>query len=251
MPKKETKTEKVEVKKKEMKSAKPAVKKSAVKPAPKKKTASVKSTAAVKSAKKNDTRVKRSVPQKSVQSSGGVSAARKNDQDEGFFLKWIGKDFLRTAFENHFYFFSLAVSILMAAWEYYNHNSIAVITFVLLIFVIVFELISQPKDIDYGISIDGFLIGDRLYRFEGVRSFELIKRGDSDVIRIQLRNSFFPIKELILSGEQDMIYLQNLLEYFLPEEKMADALFNFGGSERSADEEFINQKVDEYLGGKY
>jgi hypothetical protein len=176
-----------------------------------------------------------------------VADSEPETQEDPFFLRWTEKDFVRTSQETYLYCFGLAASVLMIVWAVAAGNGITAMTFLLLLALLIFELRVQPKDTDYGISIDGILIGGTLYRFEDIRSFEPFHRGERNVVRIQLRSAFFPVKELLLAPDADLDYLHSLLVYFLPEEEQKDALFNFSGSAKSAEDEYIDRKVDEFF----
>ena len=177
----------------------------------------------------------------------------ENGEDETF-VKWVGKSFLRPEGERFFYQVSLVASLIVFLWSVFDGSWLAAATFLVLVVIIVFELKDVPRDVDYEITIDGISIDGRLYRFDDVHSFELSKKGEFDIVKLQMRSSFFPIKELHLAEGQDLVYIETLLEYFLPKEKQEDVLFNFRRREAEekelTEDEFIDQKVTEYMDAK-
>jgi hypothetical protein len=179
-------------------------------------------------------------------------AGKKQEmQEDRHFAKWVGRDFFRSKEETLLYYLSLVAGIVAILFSIRDRNWLSLITFATLFVVVVFELRTESKDINYEINIDGILIGDRLYKFEEIRSFEISRKGDFNVVKLQLRNSLFPMRELYLDESQDIAYMQALLEYFLPEEKQEDMLFNFKSGKKLTEDEFIDQKVNEYLKGKF
>lgn len=172
------------------------------------------------------------------------------DAGNGFFLRWTARDFVRAQGESMFYLLALVVSGAVIVWDWNSGSPITLMTFIMLMLVIVLELRKQPRDIEYGISIDGFHIGELLYLFEDVRSFELVDRDGHCVVRIQLKSAFFPVKDLVLPPDADLVYLRTLLEYFMPEERQKDSLFNFGTKGDTVEDEFVNRKVEEFFEGR-
>lgn len=183
----------------------------------------------------------------------GKEAEMEDDEDKTF-VKWVGKSFLRPEGERFFYQVSLVASLIVFLWSVLDGSWLAAATFLTLVVIIVFELRDVPRDVDYEINIDGISIDGRLYRFDDMHSFELAKKGEFDVVKLQMRSSFFPIRELHLAEGQDLVYIETLLEYFLPKEKQEDTLFNFRRREVSekelTEDEFIDQKVNEYMNEK-
>ncbi|MFA7170846.1 MAG: hypothetical protein WC180_02545 [Candidatus Paceibacterota bacterium] len=175
-------------------------------------------------------------------------------EEEKTFIKWTGKNFVRPEGQTFFYEVSLVASVITFLWSAIGQNWLTALTFLALVVMIVIELKDVPRDVEYEINIDGILIDGKLYRFDNIHSFELTKNGDFDIVKLQLHDSIFPTRELHLTEGQDVVYIETLLAYFLPKEKQEDALFNFrkrGKSEEDmTEDEFIDQKVDEYLNGK-
>jgi hypothetical protein len=140
-------------------------------------------------------------------------------------------------------------------WSVADGSRLSAITFFMLAVIIVLELKDVPRDVDYEINIDGILIDGKLYRFDEIQSFEIAKKGEFDIVKLQLRSTLFPTREIHLAEGQDLVYIETLLEYFLPKEAREDTLLNLRKRERGKEEltedEFIDQKVDEYLNGKH
>ncbi|MFA6897090.1 MAG: hypothetical protein WCQ96_02290 [Patescibacteria group bacterium] len=174
--------------------------------------------------------------------------------EEKSFIKWKGKSFLRREGEKFFYQVSLVASIMVFLWSVADGSRLSAITFFMLAVIIILELKDVPRDVDYEINIDGILIDGKLYRFDEIQSFEIAKKGEFDIVKLQLRSTLFPTREIHLAEGQDLVYIETLLEYFLPKEAREDTLLNLRKRERSkedlTEDEFIDQKVDEYLNGK-
>lgn len=177
------------------------------------------------------------------------------DGEEKSFIKWTGKSFLRREGERFFYQVSLVASIIVFLWAVADGSRLSAITFFMLAVIIILELKDVPRDVDYEISIDGILIDGKLYRFDEIQSFEIAKKGEFDIVKLQLHSTLFPTREIHLAEGQDLVYIETLLEYFLPKEAREDTLFNLRKRERSkedlTEDEFIDQKVEEYLNGKH
>ncbi len=175
-------------------------------------------------------------------------------EEEEVFTGWIGKNYIPRKWEKPFYKVCLAASALVILLSLAEGSWLRAVTFFALAVILVFELRDEPRDIGYEINIDGIQIDGKLYKFEDIRSFALGKKAGSDIVKLEMKSSIFPVKELHLAEGQDALYIETLLEYFLPKETQEDMLFNFHKEEKSADlsdEEFINKKVDEYLKGHF
>lgn len=187
----------------------------------------------------------------------GISEEVRNEveniQDGGekSFIKWTGKSFLKSKEDTLFYKVSLAVALGIILWGVKDGSWLSVVTFLTLAVIIIYELKDEPTDIDYEINIDGISIGGRLYKFDDIHSFDIVKKKESYIVKIQLRDSFLPTKELHLNAGQDLVYIETLLEYFLPREAHEEMLFNFRKSpemrKEMTEDEFIEQKVKEYI----
>lgn len=177
--------------------------------------------------------------------------AKVAEEQERHFARWTERDFLRTEEEKLFYKLAFVGGILAMLWAIKDESWLSAITFLTLLVVVVFELKSEQRQVEYEINIDGISIDGRLYRFDEVKSFDLMERGGEKIVHFQLKRSVFPTKDMILGSGQDVDFIEALLEYFLPRETQEDVLFNFKEEKQMTDEEFIDKKVDEYLKGNF
>lgn len=170
---------------------------------------------------------------KSVSGEGDSSAGGE------MFVRWTGKNFIQSDKDRFFYKASLAASILAAIWSAASGNWLPAVTFLTAAVVMLFELRDVPRDIEYEINIDGILIDAKLYRFDAFDSFDVAKKAGYDIVRLKFRNSFFPVREIHIAEDQDPVYIETLLEYFLPNEIQEELLFNFDKRRdvREADDE--------------
>lgn len=233
----------------EAKVVKKAEKKSAV--IVKKKTISAGKKQAV-SAKENGKGVKEvksaetATPENKIEKrSGGLKAEKK------YFAKWKERDFVRSGGETFFYYVSFFATLVTMIWFFMEGNLLSFMTFGVLLVVIVFELKAESHEVEYQIDIDGILIDGKLYKFDEMDSFQIVEVKGRNVIKLRLKNSIFPMRELYLNENQDLKYMQAVMEYFLPEKRQDDMLFNFKNENSLTQEEAINKKVDEYLKGKF
>lgn len=206
-------------------------------------------------------RVKTAAPAKKTAVAAGKNVSRKvsrknaEAEDKGgsrtYFAKWTEKDFKRTDREIWFYRASLVVAAPGMFWAVYDRNLLTFFTFFMLAVVAALELRWEPAEVEYEINMEGISIGGKLYCFGGIKSFEVVKKDGSGVVKFQLKNSIFPVKEMYLDSGQDLRFIQALLKHFLPEEPQEDKLFSFTGKEsKLTEEEYIDKKVNEYLKGK-
>lgn len=200
---------------------------------------------AVVAAEKSSWKVAQKVAEKNAKTEGV-------EEDKKYFAKWTEKDFKRTGEEAWFYRVSLVAATLGMLWAAYDRNFLTFFTFFILTVVILLELRWESRDVEYEVNMDGIFIAGKSYRFEEIKSFEITKKGDCDVVKFQLKNSIFPVKEMYLNAaEQDLPFMRALLKHFLPEETQEEKLFNFTKAEKKlTEEEYIDKKVNEYLKGK-
>lgn len=203
----------------------------------------------VKPAKKSPAAAGRKSParkRKPVAANAPVPAPAAQAPEECF-ARWVGKDFLRTEDEKLLYYLGAAGSVAMVFWGWRDGNFLSMLTFLLLLVVIGLALRSQARDVAYEINLDGIVIGNQLYPFEEIRSFEVTKKDRFDVIKIQLKTTLFPVRELHLHAEQDIVFIRNLLKYFLPEERQQETLLSFKSKKAFSEKDYIDEKVDEFL----
>lgn len=170
---------------------------------------------------------------------------------EEYFLRWKGPDFVRTVGEEYLYRASVVLSVLIVLWSLWQMNFFTALSFAVLLVVVIFELKSQPKEVECEVSLEGVKIDGRLLRFSAMRSFDLSEKGGFSVVRLQMKTAIFPMKELFLAEGQDLNYVKALFEYFLPEEKQEDKLFNFKEKKELTEDEYLEKVVDDYVKGKF
>jgi len=258
MPKKETETKKTETKKKKTAPARRTKKASAV-PGKMKKDASSdkmkKKIPAKKIAKPRAPEAAEAfedieevgIPEE-IEAVEAVDAVEREDAaEDGFFIRWRERDFYRSATDKFIYFLSLAASPVVIYWAYLDNNLITMLTFALLMTVVIFELKTKARFIDYGISIDGIQIGDKLYKFDEFKSFGMSERGGYDMVRLRMKSTIMPMKDIYLHPGMDVRYVHALVEYFLPEEEQPDMLLDGKSGGKTAEEEYIDKQIDEFL----
>ncbi|MCK5123077.1 MAG: hypothetical protein KAQ87_02930 [Candidatus Pacebacteria bacterium] len=170
----------------------------------------------------------------------------KNIKKEEYLAEWTAPEFVRTREEIFWYYLSVGAAVLMIAWSLSQKNLIVVATFSLLIIVVIFQISRKPKNIKCKIDLDGIIIGDVIYKYDDIKSFEVIQNDDFDLLKFRLKNAILPVKEIQLA-KQDPYYIRAALEYFLPEEKQEETLVGFE-NKNSADEEYLSDEdFYEYL----
>jgi hypothetical protein len=183
---------------------------------------------------------------------GEEVVAQVRSESERYFAEWQERDFIRSKEETYVYYLALIVSPLVIFWAYQAQNTMTMLMFFVVMVVVIFELRSQPQLLDHKISIDGILIGDRLYKFVDIESFGMTEKEGVNIVRIKLKDSFLPVKDVVLASGQDVRFIRALLRYFLPEREQAATLFNFGGERKNlSKDELIDQQVREYLKNKF
>jgi hypothetical protein len=177
--------------------------------------------------------------------------SKTESRREEYFLRWKGPDFVRTIGEEYLYWASLVLSGLIVIWSLWQMNFFTALSFMILIVVVVFELKSQPKEVEYEVNLEGVMIDGRLLRFNEMRSFDIFEKAGFNIVRLQMKTAIFPIKEVFLEESQDLVYVKTLFEYFLPEEKQEDKLFNFKEKKELTEDEYLDKVVDDYIKGKF
>jgi hypothetical protein len=170
---------------------------------------------------------------------------------EEYFLRWKGPDFVRTVGEDYLYRASLILSGLIVVWSLWQMNFFTALSFMILIAVVAFELKSQPIEVEYEVNLEGVMIDGRILRFSEMRSFDISEKAGFNIVRLQMKAAIFPMKEVFLEEGQDLVYVKALFEYFLPEEKQEDKLFNFKEKKELTEDEYLDKVVDDYMKGKF
>ena len=168
-----------------------------------------------------------------------VKKIKKVKKDE-YLAEWTAPEFVKTREEFFWYYFSIGAAILMVAWSLFQENFIVALTFSLLILVVAFQISRQPKKIKCKIGLDGIIIGEIVYKYTDLKSFEVIQSDDFNLLKFKLKNAVLPVKEIQLV-KQNPYYIRAALEYFLTEEKQKETLIGFE-NENKADEEYLSEE---------
>ena len=173
----------------------------------------------------------------------GKKRRESKKKEDKYLAEWTAPEFVRTKEEIFWYYLSVGAAVLMILWSLYQGNLIVVITFALLIVVVIFQLNHQPENVEYKIDLDGIIMDGKIYRYDDLKSFEVIENDNFAVLKFRIKNAILPVKEIQL-GNQDPRYIRAALEYFLPEEEQKETLVgyekknNFDEEEYLSDEEF-------------
>lgn len=171
---------------------------------------------------------------------------KKNEKKKEYLAEWTAPEFVRTREEIFWYYVSIGAAALMVFWSLYQKNLIVIVTFSLLILVVVFQIKREPKNVKYKIDLDGIIIDEAVYKYNSIKSFEVIQNDDFNLLKFRLKNAILPVKEIQLA-EQDPYYIRAALEYFLPEEEQKEALVGFENENGSDDEYLSDEDFYEYL----
>ena len=217
----------------------------------KKKIKSIKKKSVVVS-KKNKTKkgekrkvVKSKNPNKKIKETINKSK-RKSVKKNEYLAEWTALEFTRTKEEIFWYYVSIGAAALMIFWSLYQKNLIVTVTFFLLIVVVAFQISHEPKNIKCKIDLDGIIIGDVIYKYDDIKSFEVIQNDDFNLLKFRLKNAILPVKEIQLA-KQNPYYIRAALEYFLPEEEQKETLVGFENKNGLDDEYLSEEDFYEYL----
>lgn len=171
---------------------------------------------------------------------------KKNIKKDEHLAEWTALEFVRTREEIFWYYTSIGAAALMVFWSLYQKSLIVTLTFSLLILVVVFQISRKPKNIKYKIGLDGIIIDDLIYKYNDIKSFEVVQNDDFNLLKFRLKNAILPVKEIQLA-KQDPYYIRAALEYFLPEEEQRETLVGFENKNGSDDEYLSDEDFYEYL----
>ncbi len=171
---------------------------------------------------------------------------RKSVKKNEYLAEWTALEFTRTKEEIFWYYVSIGAAMLMIFWSLYQKNFIVTVTFFLLIVVVAFQISRKPKNIKCKIDLDGIIINDVIYKYNSIKSFEVIQNDDFNLLKFRLKNAILPVKEIQLA-KQNPYYIRAALEYFLPEEEQKEALVGFENKNGLDDEYLSEEDFYEYL----
>lgn len=171
---------------------------------------------------------------------------RKSVKKNEYLAEWTALEFTRTKEEIFWYYISIGAAMLMIFWSLYQKNFIVTVTFFLLIVVVAFQISRKPKKIKCKIDLDGIIINDVIYKYNSIKSFEVIQNDDFNLLKFRLKNAILPVKEIQLA-KQNPYYIRAALEYFLPEEEQKEALVGFENKNGLDDEYLSEEDFYEYL----
>ena len=171
---------------------------------------------------------------------------KKSVKKNEYLAEWTAPEFTRTREEIFCYYVSIGAAALMIFWSLYQENFIVAVTFFLLIVVVAFQISHKPKNIKCKIGLDEIIIGDIIYKYSSLKSFEIIQNDDFNSLKFRLKNAILPVKEIQLA-KQNPYYIRAALEYFLPEEEQKETLIGFENKNSLDDEYLSDEDFYEYL----
>lgn len=180
-----------------------------------------------------------------INKNDGIDKPKKNENgDNSHLAKWIAPNFILTNAEALIYKLCAAGSPFMVIWSILQGSYIVSITFLLAFCVSLMHLMRKPEAMEYLIDLDGIKMGDRLYKYGLIESFEIDE--EAKVLKFKLKNAFLPLKEIYLE-DQDPNYIRAVLEYFLPEEKQDAVLLSRENKAVADQEEMSDAELLSYL----
>ena len=168
-----------------------------------------------------------------------------SENKDTYLAEWTAPEFIKTNGEMLFYYASIVGSVLMIIWSFAQGSFVTVTTFIIVIIVVVFQIYRQPLDIECKIDLDGIILSGKLYRYDEIDSFEVIRGNESNALKFKLKNAFLPVKEVQLA-DQDPYYIRAALEHFLPEKKQKETLINYEKKKKFG-EDMSEEEFEEYL----
>ncbi len=173
---------------------------------------------------------------------------KKDKSEEGIenecFAKWIAPEFIITKEERLIYKVLIFAAVLMIFWSIYQASYVVTIAFFLAIVVAVMHLLDNPRTFEYQINLDGIAIGDKLYEYDKIESFEV--DDDFGKLKFKLKTAFFPVKEIYIDN-YDVHYIRNVLNNFLIEEKQEAVFLNYKRKNNSAQEDISDEEMNSIL----
>jgi len=176
---------------------------------------------------------------KNLETSEPVEIEKEKD---AHLAKWISPTFVLTNAEALTYKICAGCSPFMVIWSVLQESYIVSITFMLVFAVSLLHLARKPEAIECVIGLDGIKLGDKLYEYGAIESFEI--NEESKVLKFKLKSAFLPLKEAYLE-DQDPHYIRALLEYFLPEEKQEAVILS--REKNNSEDEISNEELFSYL----
>lgn len=179
-----------------------------------------------------------------IAGSGRKTDVLEEETEGECFAKWTAPEYIVTKEEDFLYKGGMVACAFMVIWSFLQGNYVVTVAFLLAIVVIALHLFSEPRDIEYQINIDGIIIGDRLYDYKNIQSFEV--DADFDLLKFKSKNAFFPIKEIYIA-DHDPLYIRAVLENFLFEEKQEATLVSYKKNGDFNKEEMSDEEFYKYL----
>ncbi len=170
----------------------------------------------------------------------------KKVKKEEYLAEWTAPEFMRTREEIFWYYLSIGAAALMIVWSLFQKNFVVVATFSLLIIVVAFQISRKPRNIKCKIGLNGIIIDEAIYKYDDLKSFEVVQNDEFNLLKFRLKNAILPVKEIQLA-KQDPYYIRAALEYFLPEEEQKETLVGFENKNKSDEEYLSDEDFYEYL----
>ncbi|MBW6441202.1 hypothetical protein K0B03_04230 [Patescibacteria group bacterium] len=147
------------------------------------------------------------------------------DNDPNF-AKWIAPEHIKTKEDMILYYGGSVLSLIAIGYFAFQGSFIPVFTFTMMLIVLIMHILQEPREIEYKIDLDGISIGDRLYKYANIQSFQVIEDEEYSLLKFKLKNFVLPVKTLFLI-DLDPLYIRAILENFLVEDVLSESLVNY------------------------
>lgn len=138
---------------------------------------------------------------------------------EDILVHWRGPEFEHYPRDKKWYTGAAIILALVILYAVMTDSIIMAIVFAL-IGISGYIILSQPqKEIDFGVTYDGILVGDELYDFDDIKSFWIFyEPPHTRVISLHMRGYFRPYLHIPLH-QVDPVFVHKALVEFVPEER--------------------------------
>jgi len=132
---------------------------------------------------------------------------------------WQAKEHEFYEKDNRWYLIVALLLVAVVGYSVYTNSPIMAITFILIGVTGYITLNKKPRIIDFAITEDGIVAGNKSYEFDEIKSFWIFyEPGAMKVISLHTKSKLMPLAAIPI-GNEDPVKLRSILLEYIPEIK--------------------------------
>jgi len=130
-------------------------------------------------------------------------------------INWDVEEYDRHERGFGWYFLAGLINVIFVSYAFWSNNFLFAVIVIMASFVIILHDSGEPNEINFSITHNGVVMGDKFYDFDEIKNFAIVYKPNQDVKKLYFEFKA-PIKNRLsvpLYGQDPLIIRGNLLKY--------------------------------------